>query len=67
VNSPLFQIYEGGYALQVGNKPIFRFLTQVSKIKVGEIPEIVNNFDSVNKKYFLVGFLIPKEASILLM
>lgn len=55
IKSPIFRIYEGGHALQFGNKPIFRFLTRVLKIKVGEIPEIINKFDKVNKKHFLAG------------
>ena len=55
INPPIFQIYEGGHALQFGNKPIFRFLTQILKIKVGEIPEIINKLDKVNKGYFLAG------------
>lgn len=55
VKFPFFQIYEGGHALQVGNKAIFRFLTQVLKIKVGEVPEIISKLDKVNKGYFLAG------------
>lgn len=52
---PLFQRYKNGYALQVGSKPIFRFLTQVLKIKVGAIPNFVKQMDDVNKRYFLCG------------
>lgn len=55
VDVPIFRIYEGGYAAQVGCKPIFRFLTRVLKIKVGEIPEIINSFDKINMRYFLAG------------
>ncbi len=55
IKPPIFQIYKGGYALQFGNKPIFRFLTQVLKVKVGAIPEIIDRLDSVNKRHFLAG------------
>jgi hypothetical protein len=55
INAPIFQIYGRGYALQVGNKAVFRFLTQVLKIKVGAIPELVKNLDPISKKYFLMG------------
>lgn len=51
---PIF-IYPDKKVLQFGSKPVFRFLTQVLKIKVGEIPEIVDKFDNVNKKYFIAG------------
>lgn len=60
---PIFRIYKKGYAIQIGNKPIFRFLTQVLKIKVGKIPELVKNLDPINKKYFLIGIL-DSEGSI---
>lgn len=55
VNAPIFRIYEGGYALQIGSKPILRFLNYVLKVKVGQIPEIIKNLDPINKKYFLLG------------
>jgi len=55
IDAPIFHIYEGGYGLQFGNKPIFRFLAQVLKIKVGKIPELVYKLDKINKKYFLAG------------
>jgi len=55
IDPSIFQIYKGGYALQFGNKPIFRFLTQALRIKVGEIPRIIDKFDKVNKSYFLAG------------
>lgn len=63
VDVPIFQIYEGGYALQTGNKPIFRFLTQVLKIKVGEIPKSIKNLERINKKYFLIG-LFDSEGNV---
>ncbi len=55
VEAPIFKRYKGGYALQIGSKPIYRFLVQVLKIKVGQIPEIIWKMDKVNKKYFLLG------------
>lgn len=55
VSTPIFLRYGKGYAIQIGSKPIFRFLKNVIKIKVGEIPSIINNFDLINKKYFLIG------------
>jgi len=63
ITGPIFQIYGKGYALQLGNKPIFRFLTQVLKIEVGKIPEIVKNLDPINKKYFLRG-LFDSEGTV---
>jgi len=55
VETPIFNRYMGGYALQIGSKPIYRFLTQVMNIKVGQIPHIVEMMDKTNKKYFLIG------------
>jgi len=55
VETPIFKRFKGGYAIQIGSKPIYRFLTQVLKIKVGKIPEIVWRMDKINKKYFLLG------------
>ena len=55
VTPPIFRIYKGGYAIQIGSKPIFRFLTKILKIKVGEIPRWISKLDEINKKYFLVG------------
>lgn len=55
VETPIFQRYMGGYAIQISSKPIYRFLIQIIKIKVGEIPKIVNKMDKINKRYFLVG------------
>lgn len=63
VNASLFQRYKGGYAIQIGSKPIFRFLTQVMRIRVGEIPEIAWKIDKVNKKFFLMG-LFDSEGSV---
>lgn len=60
---PFFHIYKGGYALQVGNKAVFRFLTQVLKVKIGAIPKLVKNLDPINKKYFLIG-LFDSEGSL---
>lgn len=57
VNPPIFKRSGRGYAIQIGSKPIFRFLTQVTKVKVGEIPTIVKDMDIINKKHFLAGIL----------
>lgn len=63
VEAPVFHIYKGGYALQIGNKPIFRFLKQVLKTKTGKIPNIIKDLDPINKKYFLVG-LFDSEGNV---
>jgi hypothetical protein len=55
VDPPIFLRYGRGYAIQIGSKSIYRFFTKVIKIKVGEIPSIIDDFDSINKKYFLIG------------
>jgi hypothetical protein len=62
VRIPLFT-YPGKNVLQMGSKPIFRFLTRVLKIKVGEIPQIVKILDPVNTKYFLMG-IFDSEGSV---
>jgi hypothetical protein len=62
VKIPLFA-YPRKNVLQMGSKPIFRFLTRVLKIKVGEIPQIVKSLDLVNKKYFLMG-IFDSEGSV---
>jgi len=55
VKSPIFKRFGRGYAIQLGSKPIFRFLTQIVKVEVGKIPSIVKKMDYTNKKYFLAG------------
>ncbi len=55
IEVPIFRRFKGGYAIQVGSKPIFRFLTQVLKIQVGKIPHFIWDVDKVNKRYFLTG------------
>jgi len=55
IEPPIFQRYKNGYALQVGSKPIFRFLRQVLEVQVGAIPNFVKKLDNVNKRYFLCG------------
>lgn len=54
VNPQIYLRYGKGYAIQIGSKPIYNFFTKIMKIKVGEIPAIINEFDLVNKKYFLI-------------
>jgi len=56
-NPPIFKRSSRGYAIQIGSKPIFRFLTQVIRLKVGDTPTIVKNMDPINKKHFLAGIL----------
>ncbi len=51
----IYNVYEGGYALQLNSKPIFRFFTQVLHLRVGQIPKLVFNLDDINKRYFLAG------------
>ena len=55
VTPPIYLRYGKGYAIQIGSKPIFRFLKNVMDVKVGEIPQIIESFDLINKKYFLIG------------
>jgi hypothetical protein len=55
VSPPIFRRYGKSYAIQIGSKAILRFLKNVIKVRVGEIPSIVSNFDIINKKYFLMG------------
>lgn len=55
VDSPIFRRYGNGYSIQIGSKLILKFFTNVLDVEVGRIPKIVNDFDEVNKKYFLMG------------
>ncbi|MHA1721482.1 MAG: hypothetical protein ACTSXW_00210, partial [Candidatus Baldrarchaeia archaeon] len=55
LNVNIYRRYKNGYAVQFSSKPVLRFLINVLKIKVGEIPEIVNILDEDNKKWFLRG------------
>jgi len=57
VYPPIFKRSSEGYAIQIGSKPIFMFLIQAMKIRIGKIPAIVRNMDYINKKYFLAGIL----------
>lgn len=55
INVPIFKRYMGGYAVQVGSKPVYRFIKNVLKIKVGKTPDIAWDLDEENKKHFLMG------------
>lgn len=55
ITAPLFRRYGCGYALQVGSKPVYRFMKNVLGLRVGSIPDIIWTFDNENKKYFLIG------------
>ena len=55
LNVNIYRRYKNGYAVQFSSKPVLRFLINILKIKVGEIPEIVNILDKDNKKWFLRG------------
>jgi hypothetical protein len=55
INAPIFIGYGNGYRIQFGNKPLYRFLTKVLKIKVGEIPTFIKKLDRINKNYFIMG------------
>ena len=57
VNPPIFSRSENGYAIQIGSKPILKFFKNVLNVEVGKIPLIVNDFDEINKKFFLMGIL----------
>ncbi len=41
--------------LIINSKPVFRFLTKVLRIKVGEVPKFIKQSDIENKKYFMRG------------
>lgn len=64
INVPVFVGYGNNYRIQFGNKPIFRFLRKILKIKVGEIPEWVKNLDPINKRFFLSG-IFDSEGSVM--
>jgi len=55
VHAPIFRRSRNGYAIQIGSKPIFRFLTNVAKVRVGEIPSYIKKIDGDIKRYFLAG------------
>jgi len=55
VNPPIFRRYCNGYAIQIGSKSILKFFKKALNVEVGKIPLIVNDFDEINKKYFLIG------------
>jgi hypothetical protein len=55
VHAPIFRRSQNGYAIQIGSKPIFRFIANVLKIRVGEIPPYIENIDDDIKRYFLAG------------
>lgn len=55
IEPPIYHIYEGGYAIQLNSKPIFRFLTNVLQLQVGKIPKLACELDDHNLSYFLAG------------
>lgn len=56
VNSPIFKRSPGGYAIQIGSKSIFIFLTRILKIRVGRVPEFIKDENDKIKSCFLAGF-----------
>jgi len=55
IDVPIFIGYGRGYRIQFGNKTIYRFLSKILKVRVGEIPTIVESMNVTCKKYFLMG------------
>lgn len=55
VEVPIFRRYKGGYAIQIGSKPIFRFFKNVLNLETGKIPGIVEDFKEKYLKHFLMG------------
>jgi len=51
----IFRKTQGGYILQVGRKPVFRFLTNVLNLRVGRIPLEIKKAPRDIKRYFLAG------------
>lgn len=56
VQTPIFQKSSNGFAIQIGSKPIFKFLTRVLRIKVGKIPRFIKYIDNSIKSKYLAGF-----------
>jgi LAGLIDADG-like domain len=52
---PIFRVFGKGYAIQFGSKSIYRFMTRILQLKVGEIPSFIFSLDPICKKYFLMG------------
>ncbi len=57
LDPPIFRRYKGGFALQIGCKPLLRFIKNALEITVGEIPDLVYRLDDINKSYFLQGIV----------
>lgn len=56
VEAPIFQKSPGGYAIQIGSKPIYMFLTRILRIEVGKIPKFIEDMTCKLKSYYLAGF-----------
>lgn len=63
LNAAIYHIYQGGYALQVNSKPLFRFLRRVLDIYNGAVPKFVYVFDNINLAYFLAG-IFDSEGNV---
>jgi len=57
IRGKIHRMYENGYALLINSKPLLRFLKNVLKIKVGEIPELIQRVDNMNARLFISGLL----------
>lgn len=55
VEAKVYRMYRGGFGVQINSKPIFRFLNNALKIRVGKIPSIVFDLDHELQRYFLAG------------
>ncbi len=54
--APIFQRSENGYAIQIGSKPIYMFLTRILGIEVGKVPNFIEEMPPAIKSYYLAGF-----------
>lgn len=55
IHAPIYHIYQGGFAIQINSKPLFRFLKHVLELNVDQIPRLAYKLDNINLAYFLAG------------
>jgi len=55
IKPKIHHMYQGGWAMLINSKPLYRFLTKTLGLKVGEIPKFADYLDDINLRNFICG------------
>lgn len=55
IKPKIHRMYQGGLAMLINSKPLYRFFTKTLGLKVGEIPKFADYLDDINLRNFICG------------